>query len=129
MERWADERGDIILAGLGRMLAGLLVLGTLLFDGGAIAVNRVQLEEAARVAARTGAVTWADQRSTRAVERAVLEDLAGESGMVLDAVTVANARVQVTVSRPAAVLLLDRLGPLGKYAHASVTSVSEPARP
>lgn len=128
MARWADERGDVILSGLGKMLAGLILLGVVLFDGGAVVVNRVQLDEAARSAARVGAVTWSQQGSSRAVERAVLGDLSGQSGMALDAVTVTDARVEVTVSRHAAVLVLDRLGPLARHVQGSATSVSGPPR-
>lgn len=129
MVTWADERGDIILAGLGKTLAALLLLGTVLFDGGAIAVNRVQLDDAARSAARSGAVTWAAQRSTPGAEQAVLATLSSQSGMTLESLTVTDGRVEVTVSRRATVLILDRLGPLARHAHGSATSASGPAGP
>ena len=119
------ERGDIILSGLLRTSALLLAMAIFLFDAGAVVVNRVQLDEAARTAARAGAVAWSEQGSRHAVEAAVNRRLAGERGMALETLAVAGSQIAVTLARPAPVLLLDRIGPLSRHAQGRATSSSD----
>lgn len=121
------ERGDVILSGLFRLVAGLLALGIVLFDSGAVVVNRLQLDEAARNAARAGAATWAEEGSARAAEAAVRAHVLDRVQVDVGEVGFSAGHVVVTVSRPAPVLLLDRLGPIASWAEASATS-SWPAR-
>lgn len=111
-----EERGDVVLSGLLRTVLALLVVGLVLFEIGAVLVNRVQLDEAARVAAQAGAQGLAERGSQRVAEAAVQARLGEERDVALDAVVVDAPRVTVTVSRPAPVLLLDRMGPLARYA-------------
>lgn len=129
MDRCSTERGDVVLSGLLRLTVGLLALGVVLFDGGALLVNRVQLDEAARVAALSGARAWASHHSSAAVEAAVGQRLATHPGMALEGVAVTGGRVAVTVARPAAVLLLDRVGPLSRVVQGRATSTSAAGAP
>lgn len=122
MRRCSDERGDVILHGLLRLVAGLLVLGLVAFEGGALLVNHAQLDETARQAARVGARAWASERSPAAVEAAVLRHLDGLDDVTLDRVAVDHDRVSVTVTRAAAVLLLDRIGPVSRHAQGRATA-------
>lgn len=129
MARAGDERGDIILSGLLRTSALVLAVALSLFDAGAVVVNRVQLDEAARTAARAGAVAWSEQGSRRAVEVAIARRLSGEQGMALEGLDVQSSEVAVTLTRPAPVLLLDHIGPLSRHAQGRATSTSDIRRP
>lgn len=124
MAQLATERGDVILSGLCKIVVGLLLLTAVLFDSGAVLVNRLQLDEAARQAAHAGATTWASQRSHQAVQQEVLQRLSTQVGMSLDELTVGEGQVEITISRPAAVLFLDRINALARYASGSATSTS-----
>ncbi|HVL99998.1 MAG TPA: hypothetical protein VM324_11970 [Egibacteraceae bacterium] len=118
------ERGDVVVSGLLRLVTGLLVATVVLLDGGAVLVNRVQLDEVARRAAVAGAFAWTGGGSPHVIETAVRQRLPHQTGVTLEAVTVGGARVSVTVSRPAQVLLLGRIGPLSSWAHGRATSSS-----
>lgn len=124
MQWWADERGDVIIAGVLRLVGGLLLVGFVLFEGGALLINRVQLDEAARVAASVGARAWTAEHTSAAVTSAVEQRMAAHTGMALEGVTVENDRVAVTVSRPAPVLLLDHIPLLAHHANGRATSRS-----
>jgi len=115
----------VILSGLLRTVAVLLVGGLVLFDGGAVAINHIQLEETARVAARAGAGALAGEGS-HAVREAVVERLEQETGMTLADLTIERGQVAVTVARPAAVLVLDRVRPLASYAQGSASAAASP---
>lgn len=128
MHRCRSERGDVIASGLLKLVAGLLMLGVVLFDTGAVIVNHVQLDEVAWATATHGARTWTAQRSTAAVHTAVQQRLARHASMTLEDVVVAEDRVAVTLSRPANVLLLSRLGPLSAYARGRATATSDGPR-
>lgn len=125
-QRQRGERGDVILSGLLRIIGVLLVGGVLLFDGGAVVVNRVQLEEAARVAARAGAGALAGERSPYAAQQAVTQRLERQTGMTLEDLTIDRGWVTVTLGRPAAVLVLDRVGPLAAHAQGSASAIAGP---
>lgn len=128
MHRCRSERGDVIISGLLKLVVGLLLLGVVLFDTGAVIVNRVQLDETASATATSGARAWTAQRSTAAVHTAVQQRLARHATMTLEDVVVADDHVAVTLSRPANVLLLSRLGPLSAYAHGQATATSDGPR-
>lgn len=114
------EAGDVILGGLFKLVLALLAIGLVLFEVGAIAVNYVQLDSLAGDAARAGASTPPQQRTYATVERAVLAELEG-SGARLEALEIEGETVAVTVSRPARVLLVDRIGVLDDVVRARHT--------
>lgn len=124
MPQCRSEHGDVIISGLLKLVAGLLLFGVVLFDTGAVIVNRVQLDEIASATATSGARAWTEQRSTTAVHTAVEQRLARHATMTLEDVVVAEDHVAVTLSRTANVLLLGRLGPLSAYAQGQATGTS-----
>lgn len=107
-----QERGDIILDGLLRMVAGLVLTALLVFEVGAVVVNRVQVDGAAQEAARAGARTWETSGSEARTESTVHEVAGKLPGAVVREWSVDGDVVQVTVSREAPVLLIDRVEPL-----------------
>lgn len=121
-----DDRGDVIVSGVLKLLAGLLLLGLALYEGGALIVNQVQLDDAARLAAAAGAAAWAHEHSTAAVDGVVQRRLTRHTEMALESVAIEGDTVTVTVTRPAAVMLLDRIGPLSQYVQGRASSSSTP---
>ncbi|HUH07259.1 MAG TPA: hypothetical protein VML96_05555 [Egibacteraceae bacterium] len=121
------ERGDIILSGLLRMVAGLLLVGLALIETGAVAVNAVQLDEVATSAARAAAVAWRDHGSQLAAQDAAERALAVESGVALETVSIASdGSATVTLHRDAAVLFLDRVPPARRFLRHAVTKSAQP---
>lgn len=123
----SDDRGDVIVSGVLKLLVGLLLLGLVLYEGGALVVNQVQLDDAARRAAAAGAAAWAYEHSTAAVDGVVQRRMTRHTEMALESVAIEGDTVTVTVTRPAAVMLLDRIGPLSHYAQGRASSSSTPA--
>lgn len=118
------ERGDIILDGLLRTVAGLLFIALLLFEVGAVVVNEVQLDGAAQRAAREGARALDGPGSVELVELAADHAASTLNGASVTDVIIDDDRVGVTVTRPAPVLLADRIPPLSDrlVGHASATA-------
>lgn len=104
------QAGDVILAGLLKIVVALLVLGLVLYEAGAIAVNYFQVDDLAGRAARAGASTPPQQRTHATVERAVLAVLESSDAQ-LEELEVEGDEITLTISRPARVLLLDRIPP------------------
>jgi hypothetical protein len=110
VHRLHDDAGDIIVGGLLKVVAALLVLGLILYEASAIAVNHFQVDSLAGEAVRAGAGTPPQQRTHATVERAVLAALEGSDAR-LEQLDVSGEEVELTVSRTARVLLLDRIPP------------------
>lgn len=106
-----DDRGDIITAYLLRLVGGLAVAGLLLIETAAVAVNRMGLEEAVERAANHGAAAYIEHGSPAAAESAARRRLRRADVEPLEISAQAPA-VTVTGTRPATVLLIDRLDPL-----------------
>ena len=126
--RAMGERGDIILEGLARTVGGLLLLALVAFEVGAVVVNTIQLDDAARRAARQAATALEARGSVSAAEVAA-DDVAAELDRThLAEVTVDQAEVAVTLTRPAPVVIAGRLGPVAELTVASATA-SAPVTP
>jgi hypothetical protein len=109
-----------------RLVAILLIIGVVLFDAGAVLVNRVQTDELAQRALRS-AVNAAQSPEGRRPEAVVASATAGLSRSDrarLVSATLDAAGLTVVVSMPAEVLVLDRLGPLSDLATATVTKTA-----
>lgn len=103
------ERGDIILEGLLRIVAGLLLVGLLVFEIGAVAINHVQLHAAARSSARVAAAAWVGHGSERAVAAALGAEPPELSGAVVRGFAIEEDAAVVALTRKAPVLVADRL--------------------
>lgn len=103
-----SERGDIITGYLVRLVAGLALVGLLVIEGAAVTFNQLSLEETIDRAARAGASAYADDRSREAAEHAVAERLE-HAGAELVHLHVGGESVSVTGTRPANVLISDRI--------------------
>jgi hypothetical protein len=107
--------------GLVKVLAALAVLAAMLFDGGAVLVNVVQVDEAAGDVARSAARDYAARGSPAGAEQVAMAVVADLRGAQLDDLEVDRAGLTVTVTRTAHVVLLDRLPLVADWAMASAT--------
>ena len=112
-----DDRGDVLASGLLKLVTFLLALALVVFEAVAIAVNFVQLDDIAGEAVRSGASVTQRERTEAHVERAVLA--------VLEELRMDAQSLEITVGRPARVLVLDRLGPLADLADNTLTKRAE----
>ena len=106
---WTQDRGDVILSGLLHTTLFLVAVALVVYEVGAVVVNSVQLDSMADDAARSAARAAAADGTQASVESAVLESLAGERGVVVDAVTFNESQVSVNISREPLVLIAHRV--------------------
>jgi hypothetical protein len=121
-----DDSGQI---GLVKLLVGLAVVGLVLFELGAVAVNHVQLDGLAERAARSAAASHATRptRELTTARQGAEAAIADEPHAHLVDVTLQqDGRVAVTLSRPARVLVIDRIGFLEDFATAAITRSAAP---
>lgn len=119
------ERGDVILDGLLKTVAGLLVTALVVFEAGAIAVNHVQTHDAARSLAYTASVAMGENATHSRVTSAVEDAAEDHPGVVVRDVHTSSDAVAVTVARDPDVLVIDRVRPLGERLTAEVTETVE----
>lgn len=123
-----DERG-IIVSWLVKLAVGLAIVGVVLFDAGAIAVNAFTLSSTADDIANALA-TSVQQSGTASVNQNQLEDqaqeLADDAGAKLVSVTVdTNARiVKVRLRRRADTLIVRRVDPISSWGRSTADGQS-----
>lgn len=108
----ADDRGDVILGGMVRTVLALLLVGLIVFEIGAVAVNAVQLAEVADDASRAAALTMASSGRVSAAESAAHTVVAEQVGVVVDAVEIDRREATVGVSRTPLFLVVGHVAPL-----------------
>lgn len=111
-----------------KTVAILAVIGVILFDVGAVIVNHVQADELGQAALRSAV----ERTQTPAGRRPEAITEAAQAGLErrsdraeLEAATLDESGLTVTIRQDARVLILDRLGPLGDLATARVTKRAE----
>ena len=123
-----DERG-IIVSWLVKLVIALAIVGVVLFDAGAIAVNAFTLSSTAGDIA-TALSTTVQQSGTASINENQLEnqaqELADDAGAKLVSVTVdTNARiVKVRLRRSADTLIVRRVDPISKWGRATADGQS-----
>lgn len=119
------DHGDILASSLLKLVAFLLALGLVIFEVVAVGVNFVQLDGIAGDAIRAGASVPERERTEARVERAILGALESRPDAALASFTMERDALEITVTRTANVLVLDRLGPLADLAENSLTKRAE----
>jgi Flp pilus assembly protein TadG len=110
----AGEAGGIVTGWLLRIVVVLLVLAAGVFEAGAVAVNTITVDDAAREVARVAALTYSGDRDLDAAFDAGTQ-AARERGVRLREVEVDGDRLSVTVESSAPTLLIHRLEPLAGF--------------
>lgn len=126
----ARERGDIVLGWLTKVVATLAVLGLVGFDAMSLALARVQAEDAAQQAVRAASTAYSTTRNLQTAYDAAVAEVA-PAGDTIDptgfSITPAGA-VTLSLRREAATLLVEKVGPLRKYADVTRTVTGGPPR-
>lgn len=117
-----SERGDIILGGLLKTVAGVLLGALMAFEIGAVVVNHVQLDDRARGAARAAAVAWHEIGREEAVQTAAFAEASTLQGASVIGIDIGDRSATVTVRRAAPVLVTDRIWFLRDHLVADATA-------
>lgn len=108
MSRFRSQHGDILLSWLLRLVATILVLGLVVFEGGAVTYAHLDADDAAGEVARAGTVAYRAAGSLVAARDAA-EDVARIRGVELMVFERDGATLVVEVERQARTLLLQRI--------------------
>lgn len=117
----ADERGGVGLGGLRGFVITLVVATVLLFELGAIVTNFYQLDDLSGRAATAAAAAWRDRPASGPVLNAVNGVVDGAAEVESVEISQEDATVAVSLRRPAAVLVLDRIPALRERLSPTVT--------
>lgn len=118
-----DDRGDIVLGWLTRVVAALAVLGVLGFDAISLGAARFQAEDHAQLAARAAAESYRSAKDLQvAYDAAVAEVVEHGDSIDPQTFTVApDGTVTLTLLRVAPTMVLERVGPIRDWARMSAT--------
>jgi hypothetical protein len=116
------ERGAIVSGGVVKAAVVLAIVGVSVFDGMALVINRIQLDDIAGSALRAGLQAWESPATVRSAVEARLER---EEDVRLDDLEVSRDHVELTVSRPARTLVLHRIGPIADATETAVTKEAD----
>lgn len=117
----ADERGGVGLGGLRGLAITLVVATVLLFELGAIVTNFYQLDDLSGRAATAAAAAWRDRPASGPVLNAVNGVVNGAAQVESVEISQEDATVAVSLRRPAAVMVLDRIPALRERLSPTVT--------
>ena len=117
-----DERGDIVLRWLFRLVLMLAVFGFFAFEAGAVIVARVTVESVADDTANEAAGSYAHSHDPDAAEQAA-RDFAQRNNATLVAFSVSDGgkAVSVTVTKRAKTIILHKFGPTKSWTIATAT--------
>jgi hypothetical protein len=123
LERSRDERGGIVTGWLLRLVLIVVALAFVVFEGAAVAINTIAVEDAAREVARAAAVAY--RGGTFADADAAAEQAAVERGVELVDLIADRQEVTVWVRAEAGTLLVHELGPLARFTVRDATRTVE----
>lgn len=113
----AAQRGGIITGWLLRLVIGLLLLGVVVFEFGAVVIARVGVDGTAQTAAREAALVYGSGRGAEAAQEEAANK-AKEGGATLAEFSISQdgTEVTVTLERTAKTFIIHKIGALKKYA-------------
>lgn len=125
MKMHRDERG-LLFSSLARMLIVLALLGAVLFDAAAIAVNFFRLDGIARDAA-VAVADLVDEREVSyrdsvGLKRAAREVVKPEGARIVSITADLEGTVIIEIRREAPTILVQRIDALSKYGRTTATA-------
>lgn len=118
-----DDRGDIVLGWLTKVVAVLAVLGVLGFDAISLGAARFQAEDHAQLAARAAAESYRTGKDLQAAYDAAVAEIV-EYGDSIDPQTFTVApdgTVTLTLLRVAPTMVIEKIGPARDWASMTTT--------
>jgi hypothetical protein len=118
-----NQRGDIVIGWILKLIVSLAIVGVAAFEGGAVVVAHVGADTAANEASREAALEYAHSHDVDAAEVAAAES-AKTSGasVVAFEVDVSSDVLIVTIEKKARTLLLQRIGATRSWSVARATA-------
>lgn len=117
------EAGGIVTGWLLRLVAFVVVLAFVLFEGAAVAINAIAVEDAAREVARAAAVAY--RGGTFADADAAAERTADERGVEYVDLVADREELTVWIRAEAGTLLIHDIGPLERFTVREATRTVE----
>ncbi len=126
--RGSDDRGDIVLGWLTRLVVVLGLGGLLAVDGASLLSTRVHVEDAATQAARAAADAWPGSGHVQVAYDAAVASLTSPADSVQAPTfrVTPGGTVTLTVDTTASTLLVRRIGPLRPLTRMSATGTGTP---
>jgi Ca2+-binding RTX toxin-like protein len=127
VKRVAGDRGDIVLGWLSKLVAALLVLGLVAFDGISLAQARFQAADRATTAALAAADSYKQSRDLQKAYDAALATT--QDGDTIETKTFAidtSGEVKLRLHHEAHTLFVKRIGALKHWTHAVETGTGSP---
>lgn len=125
-----NDRGDIVLGWLTKLVVTLAVLGVIGFDLISLGTARFQAEDHAQNAVRAASEVYKTPADVQAAYDAALAAVV-EHGDTIDPNSFAvsgDGTVTLTVHRTATTMLVEKIGPLRAWADVTRTVSASPAR-
>ena len=125
-----DDRGDIVLGWLTKLVATLAVLGVIGFDLVSLGTARFQAEDHAQSAVRAANDAYAGSKDLQAAYDAALAEVV-EHGDTIDPQSFSVApdgTITLTLHRTAPTMLVEKIAPLRPWADVERTVTATPAR-
>lgn len=123
-----DDRGDIVLGWLTKLVATLAVLGVIGFDLVALGTARYQAEDHAQAAARAASESYRSAKNLQAAYDAALAEVA-QHGDTIEPETFTvdpDGRITLTLHRTAPTLLVEKIPPARGWAEVETTVSARP---
>ena len=125
-----DDRGDIVLGWLTKLVVVLAVLGVIGFDLISLGTARFQAEDHAQSAVRAASSSYASGKDLQQAYDAALAEVV-EHGDTIDPQTFTvtpDGAVTLTLHRTAPTMLVEKIAPLREWADVRRTVSATPAR-
>ncbi len=123
------DRGDVVLGWLTKLVVTLSVLGLMAFDAVSLGTARLSTEDSAQQAARAAAASYDAAPDLQAAYDAALDQVLARGDSIDPAsfrVDPADGSVTLTLRHDTATLLVEKVGPLRKYAVVTRTATGRP---
>ena len=128
MTRCRDDRGDIVLGWLTKLVVVVGLLGLLAFDGLSLMLGRLKTEDLAQTASREAVFAYRDTKDVQRSYEAALEALE-DSGATLDPEDFAvhsDGSVTVTVEHTMATFVVEKVDAVKDWARSTATATARP---
>lgn len=125
-----DDRGDIVLGWLTKLVATLAVLGVIGFDLISLGTARFQAEDHAQSAVRAANEAYGSSKDLQTAYDAALAEVV-QHGDTIDPQTFSVApdgTISLTLHRTAPTMLVEKVAPLREWADVERTVTATPAR-
>jgi hypothetical protein len=118
-----NQRGDIVLGWLVKLIVSLAIVGVVAFEGGAVVVAHVGADSAANDASGEAAISYSHRHDLDAAKEAAEESARMSGARVVGFVIAADGKaVIVTVEKKAHTIILQRLGATRSWSTAQATA-------